>query len=476
MEMDFSGPPPQAKTLEEAQQIINVLWEICGQLTKRCDGLEKRVHELEEKLRTNSRNSSNPPSSDKHQGNPDGRKKKRRQHGGQPGHQGSYRALLPTKEVDEVKTVCPTEICGCGGQVEVSNTLRRHQVYELPEIKPIVTEYQLHGGRCSDCGKTYQSDLPEGVSWNLLGPRAMALVGCLSGAYRLSKRQIESLLKDLYGLPISLGTLSSVESIIADTLSHPFTELHDYIQTQPVLHADETGHKQCGQSQWLWGAITHLASVFFIRKNRNQTVAKELLGRFSGTLVSDRYGAYNMVEDNRRQLCWAHLIREFTKIAERSGIACTIGKTLLIYTDELFKRWHDYKKGVIDRTKLLRRMVLWRKRIEGQLQLAVCSTTGKTKKTCKRILKQKESLWTFLTQENVEPTNNLAERMLRHYVIWRKQSFGTQSERGNRFIERIMSTVATCKQQQRNILNYLYNAISAHFANLPAPSLIPNTS
>lgn len=483
MEMDFSGPPPQAKTLEEAQEIINVLWKICGDFSNRIKQLEEenaqlkqRLSNVEEKLNTNSRNSSTPPSSDKNKAKADRRKKKKRKQGGQPGHKGAHREMMPTSEVDDVKVVYPNKHCECGGKVEIGNSLRRHQVYELPEIKPIVTEYQLHIGCCAGCGKTHQADLPEGVSWNMLGSRAMALVGSFSGAYRLSKRQIESLLKDIYGLPVSIGTLSSIESVISDALSNPFAELLGFVQSQGVLHADETGHKQYGKKQWMWGAITKIASVFIIRKNRNQAVAKELLGEFSGILVSDRYPAYNIVEDNRRQLCWAHLIRDFTKISERPGIERTIGKNLLIETDKLFERWYDYKNEIIDRKTLLKRTVLWRKRIEGQLTLGACSTKGKTKKTCKRILKQKISLWTFLAHNDVEPTNNLAEQMIRHYVIWRKQSFGTQSERGNRFIERIMSTVATCKQQERNILNYLNDAISAHFSNQTAPSLIPNTS
>ena len=302
----------------------------------------------------------------------------------------------------------------------------------------------------------------------------MATVSVLSGKYRLSKRQVEELLQDLVGLKISLGTVSKTEDRVSSALSEPVDEATDHVKHQPVVNADETGHKVCNKKAWLWTAVTSLVTVFLIRTSRSAKVAQELLGAtFAGILVSDRYSAYAWVDAARRQICWAHLIRDLTKISERNGRSAEIGNAILDYVEEMFKLWRRYKKGNNNRWWLRRKMEPICESIEALLAQGSKCGHPKTEKTCANILALKEALWTFVRLPGVEPTNNASEQAVRPHVLWRKGSFGTQSERGNRFIERMLTVCATCKQQGRHVLSYVTEAVQAHYQGLPVPSLLP---
>ena len=302
----------------------------------------------------------------------------------------------------------------------------------------------------------------------------MATVSVLSGKYRLSKRQVEELLQDLVGLKISLGTVSKTEDRVSSALSEPVDEATDHVKHQPVVNADETGHKVCNKKAWLWTAVTSLVTVFLIRTSRSAKVAQELLGAtFAGILVSDRYSAYAWVDAARRQICWAHLIRDLTKISERNGRSAEIGNAILDYVEEMFKLWHRYKKGNNNRWWLRRKMEPICESIEALLAQGSKCGHPKTEKTCANILALKQALWTFVRLPGVEPTNNASEQAVRPHVLWRKGSFGTQSERGNRFIERMLTVCATCKQQGRHVLSYVTEAVQAHYQGLPVPSLLP---
>src|SRR5713101_4609303 len=291
MEFDFSQPAPRAKTLEEAQEIIDLLWSMLGELSKRVEGQSKRIEELEERLRTNSQNSSKPPSMDGRGGKKVKQKKakSKRKPGGQPGHEGKARELLPPEKVDHVEMCYPPERCECGDQVECGGLYQRHQVHELPEVKPVVTEYRVLEGICEGCGKAHTGSLPAGVSNCLLGHRAVALVGTLTGAYRLSKRLVQELLNDVCGLKVSLGTISRTEEMVSCALEQVTIEAKDYVRGARVAHCDETGHKEKGEKQWMWIAIAGLVCVFLARASRGAVVAKELLGEaFAGFLILDR--------------------------------------------------------------------------------------------------------------------------------------------------------------------------------------------
>ncbi len=481
MKFDFSKPAPQAHSLEESQQIIDALWDYAVQRQTSQQTLTSKITDLEEKLNTSSSNSSLPPSSDRFKKKKSKKKyhgsgKSKLKQGAQPGHEGKGRQLIPVEDVDDTVVCLPKPTCECGGQIKADpKKIRRHQQYELPKIKPIITEYQQVYGACCDCGETHCGTLPHGVSAKLLGPRATASVAILTGDYRLSKREAQRIFKDFFNLPVSLGTLSNAEETVSTALASPVEEAKVYIQQQTgSVNADETSHKPQGDKMWVWLATTLLVAVFIVRSSRRMESAKALLGKnFSGYLTTDRFGSYNWIKTTVRQFCWAHLKRDMQKISERSGIAGKIGDEMLDNIRRMFRLWHRHKNGKIKHKTFKAAMNPIRKNIERLLEKGSVCGHIKTENICKLILKHKESLWTFVENEGIEPTNNLAEQQIRFYVLWRKSSFGTQSERGNVFVERMMTTTATCKLQKRNRHNYITSAVVAHLKNEPVPSLLP---
>jgi transposase len=306
----------------------------------------------------------------------------------------------------------------------------------------------------------------------MLGPVAMAKVAALTGDYRMSKRNITFLFEDFYGLKISVGTVSNTEKRVSEALKAPVEEAKAFIPQQPVVNADETSHAEKGKKMWTWVTVAVLVAVFSIRPSRGAKVIKELLGEaFKGILCTDRWSGYSWMATIFRQLCWAHLNRDFKKISERSGKSGKIGDELLLCVRRMFHYWHKFKDGTLSRENFKNIMRPIRKRIEALLLEGAFCGNKKTAGMCKKILKVKEALWTFLEIDNVEPTNNIAEQVIRRIVIWRKTSFGTQSKRGTLYLERVMTVVASCKLQSRNVLNFITEAIQAHLSKTQAPSL-----
>lgn len=446
---DVTQLPPRPQTLEEAQALINVLWDTLGQM-------QARLLELEEQLRLTSRTSSKPPSSDgpaMERRYPE-RPRSDRRCGGQPGHPGVKRALVPLTEVNQVYRCWPVERCACGGEIKVADApCERHQVFELPSVQPYVTEYQRYAGVCTGCGHRWEGTLPAGVPRGQFGPGVVALIALLGGEYHLSTRQIQRLLHDVFHLEIGLGTVSQVQEPVSNALTRVVEEVQAAVRQAPVVNVDETGHRQGRMRQWLWVAVSATQSVFRIDAHRNQTAAQALLGKdFAGIVGSDRASAYRWVDSTHRQLCWAHLLRDFQRMAERSGAAGEIGAELLAYGRALFALWHRWQEGLLSREQFKQFMDLLRQL--GELTLTAGTHCGHpaTEHTCQNLLELKEALWTFVNTPGVDPTNNAAERALRGYVIWRKLSFGTHSTRGNRFIERLSTVVATCRQHGRAVL------------------------
>ena len=436
--------------------------------------LNAQVEELKRRLDMTSHNSSKPPSSD----GPDvrapkkGRRGKRRP-GGQPGHEGHHRELLPVEQVDRLIGVKPSACEHCGRKVSGEDPLpQRHQVWEIPEVEPYVEEFQLHELYCPDCGEFTRAALPEGVPTGAFGPRLQATIALLSGVYRLSKRSVESVLADFFHIPISLGSICACEAAVSEALSEAVTQAHEHVQSAPVLHADEIGWREARGKAWLWTAVTAQVTVFMIHAKRGQVAARELLGTFCGVLVSDRWGGYNFYEGHR-QWCWAHLLRDFTAFSEYPGKAGEIGEALLEHSGQMFHWWYRVRDGTLKRGAF--RQYMWRLRadVEGLLREGMCCGHEKMQRSCKRILNGAEYLWTFVGVEGVEPTNNAAERAVRPAVQWRKGSFGTHSAAGSRFVERIMTAAATCKQQDRNVTEYITEACFARLHGHPAPSLLP---
>jgi len=347
-------------------------------------------------------------------------------------------------------------------------------VIELPPIKPVVTEYQWHQLACPACGETTRAPWPAGVPSRTYGPRVPATVALCTGAYRLSKRTTQQVMNEVCGVPLSVGTISPLEQATTAAVAAPVEEARTYVHEQAVAHLDETSWWQGGKRAWLWVAVTSLVTVFVVRLSRGGQVARELLGEtFSGILVTDRYSAYNWYPVRWRQLCWAHLLRDFEAMRGRGGRSEEIGDALLAQAHQMFAWWHRVREGTLKRSTFRSYMSPLRREVERLLEAGSRCGVPKTAGTCRDILKRREALWTFVQVEGVEPTNNTAERSIRPGVLWRKGSFGTQSEEGSRFVESMMTVVSTLKQQQRNVLEYLTAACEAALRGEAAPSLLP---
>jgi len=291
--------------------------------------------------------------------------------------------------------------------------------------------------------------------------------------YRISRRNVCQMMSDCFGVTMSLGAVSKLEGKTAQALQSPFEEALAHIRQQPVVHPDETGWKEAGKKCWLWAVVSKMATVFLIRPSRGSEVAKELLGEeFAGTTVSDRWSGYNWLDINRRQLCWAHLIRDFRKIAESGGEAQVIGESLEWCTDQLFGYWHRVRDGTLSRSTFRRHASKIRKNIRRLLEHGARLTCWRAPGICRGILKLEPAMWTFVREDGVEPTNNVAERAIRPAVIWRKTSHGTQSKRGSEFVERMLTCVSTLRQQGHNVLDYLTRTCEAAHRGVASPRLI----
>ena len=446
-------------------------------LEARVAALEATVQQLLERLQQDSHNSSRPPSSDPpHALRPRPRRgSSGRKRGGQPGHRGQPRTLRPIEDVDTVVPVKPQHCHRCRHALQGDDPQPyRHQVTELPPIKPVVTEYQLHRLLCPACGVPTRADLPLGVPPGGFGPRVQAIVALCTGAYRLSKRTPQEVMADLFGLPMSLGTIPHLEQATVQAVAEPVAEAHTYVRTQPVAHLDETGWREGRARAWLWVAVTAWGTVFVVRLSRGAQVAQTLLGeRFCGILVTDRWSAYTWYPTHWRQICWAHLLRDFEAMMERGGRSQEIGEGLREQARQMFHAWHRVRDGSLTHAQFRVAMRPIRRAVARLLKAGQTCGVAKTEGVCREGLKVDDALWTFVRVEGVEPTNNAAERAIRPGVLWRKGSFGTQSAQGAQFVEAIMTVVATLKQPHRNVLAYLTDACQAAYSGMPAPSLLP---
>jgi len=382
---------------------------------------------------------------------------------------------VPVEEVDAVVVLKPNQCSSCQAPLSGDDASPfRHQVIEIPPIKPLITEYQWHQLLCPACGETTRAPWPAGIPSGTYGPRVHATVALCTGSYRLSKRTTQQVMDDLFGVPMSVGTISQSEQATTEVVAEPVEEARAFVHEQAVAHLDETSWRQGGKRAWLWVAVTSLVTVFLVRMSRGSQVARELLGeQFSGILVTDRYSAYNWYPVRWRQVCWSHLLRDFEAIRGRGGASEEIGAALLGQAHQMFVWWHRVREGTLQRSTFRSYMSPLRREVARLLEAGSHCGVPTTEGTCREILKRREALWTFVQVEGVEPTNNTAERAIRPGVQWRKGSFGTQSEEGSRFVESMMTVVATLKQQKRNVLAYLTAAHEAALRGEAAPSLLP---
>lgn len=438
------------------------------------DSLERRIAALEERLGKNSTNSSRPPSSDppsvrRRPPTPASGKKR----GGQPGHRRHSRALVPPEQLHEIIDCKPPQCRGCGDDLHGDDPEPlRHQVAEVPPVRPVVDEYRLHRLVCPRCRTSTCAALPPGVPTGAFGPRLRAILSVLAGAYRLGKRPIRQLASDLFGLSISTGMICRLERQGAAELQAPVEDLRGHVRDATSAHSDETIWKQGRAKMWLWVAVTRLATVFTIAPTRGAEVAKGMLGTAARKVViCDRLRSYHWIK--RRQFCWAHLDRDFQAMVDRGGESAEVGHRLLGHSERLFDWWHRVRDGTMARATMRSYVDVMRYSFRDDLRRGLECGHRKTAATCRELLSGETHLWTFVRVEGVEPTNNDAERALRHGVIYRKLSGGTDSEQGSRFVERMLSVVATCRQQDRNVLEYVTQCYQAHLDGQPVPSLLP---
>jgi transposase len=443
------------------------------------EALTARIEELERKLGQNSQNSHQPPSLDKPEVERPKRAGKGRKRGGQKGHKRHTRDLVPPEKVDALHVLLPPHCNGCGHVLMGTDPHPvRHQVTDLPEIKPIVTEYQLHALPCPCCGQHTQAAVPAGVPTGAFGPRLVALVATLTAHYRLSKEKAKELLSDVLGIVISTGALSNLEALASGAVAAPVDEAKGYVQKQGVLYVDETSWQQEGDAAWLWVVVSKLVVIFVIRPSRGKHVAQELLGQTPvATTTTDRYSGYRWLNWLQHQLCWAHLIRDFRKMSlVKETAAAAIGETLLLHARTLFAYWERVKQGTLARSSFQTYASALRKVVRETLARGASLAHEMVSGMCRAMRAVEASMWTFVRVEGVEPTNNEAEREVRHGVIYRKLSYGTQSERGSRFVERMLSVRATLRRQGRNVFPFLVDACEAAFQGIPPPSLLPDSA
>jgi transposase len=471
--MDSQIPfPPEIweRIPPEAQAYIRAL-------ENRVAALEATVQQLREQVQQTSRTSSRPPSSDPPQalGKRPRREPTGRRPGGQPGHEGQARALVPVEEVDVVVPVKPERCHHCQHLLQGEDPQpQRHQVTEIPPVKPVVTEYQLHRLVCPACGEETRAEGPAGMPTGGFGPRVQAITALCTGAYHLSKRTTQRALEDMFGVQMGLGTIATLEHATVQAVAEPVAEARAYVQQQPAAYLDETGWREGQQRAWLWTAVTEWVTVFVVRASRGGKVAQELLGeRFWGWLVTDRWSAYTWYPPWRRQVCWAHLLRDIEAMIERGGRSREIGEALQVQARQMFQWWHRVREGTLAHRTFASYMWPVRQEVARLLEAGQTCGVPKTEGTCRELLKLRQALWTFVRHAGVEPTNNAAERAIRPGVLWRKGSFGTQSAEGSRFVEAMMTVVATLKQQHRNVLAYVTAACEAALCGQPAPSLLP---
>jgi transposase len=445
-------------------------------MQQRITNLEAKVRDLEARLKLNSTNSSKPPSSD-----PIGMKRKppappsKKKRGGQPGHRRSRRPLVPAEKVRTTTHCKPGSCRRCGHELAGDDLDPLiHQVAELPKVEPIVDEYRLHRLTCPDCGETTCGTLPAGVPTGCFGPYLQAVLAMFTGAYRLSKRQVQQVAADLFTLSISTGMISKLERQSAATLEAPYNELAMAVHQADVVNIDETSWREQHRKVWLWATVTRCFTVFTIALSRSGAIAKALLGSEDNQVVgSDRFSAYEWIMARWRQVCWAHLRRDFQAMIDRGGDGERIGRRLLSLSNRLFRHWHRVRDGTLEWSSFQERMRRLGREVKQVLEEGSQCSCAKTAATCFEILKVEEGLWAFARIKGVEPTNNAVERALRHAVIWRRISGGTDSADGSRYVERMLTVVATCRQQGRNVLDYLSSCFEADRRGHAIPSLLP---
>jgi transposase len=456
------------------------------ELERRAAALEERLRDVEGQLRealarlgTNATNSSVPPSA-----NPPGAPKpvtKRRTgkpSGGQPGHPARLRQRLPPQRVTHTIRLVPRHCERCHeplpaeaapGDPEPS----WHQVAELPALAAHVTEYQGHFRTCPGCGTLNHAPIPAELKGHSVGPRLAATLAYLTGSHHVSQRGLEEIADDVFEVPLSLGTVGNLQAQMSAALAPAHAEALEAVRAAAVKNVDETSWKLAGKLCWLWVAATGTVAAFLIHAHRGWDGLAALLGaEVRGLVGSDRWSAYGRLSPWCRQVCWAHLKRDFQKLVDRGGPAARLGEKLQRIAARVFEEWHLFRGGAFGRRALQNHLDGEARELERLLRAGRRCADTKAAAFCENVLALLPAVWRFVVTDGVEPTNNHAERLLRRGVLWRKNAFGSQSEAGCRFVERLLTVVQTRRLQGRSVLRYLREALVAHRHGLPSPSLL----
>ena len=468
-----------ARQVPEAQAIIRGLLEVIAQQQQRIEQLERRVAELEAEVRQlrggrTAQNSSLPPSQEHpHHKTTPARTKSNKKQGGQPGHLRHQRALIPTEDCQQVIPCKPTHCRRCDHRLTGRDPMPwRHQVAELPEIRLNVIEYQRHRLVCLHCHTSTCGELPTGVPQSTAGPRLTSFVALLMGCFRQSKSRVVLFLQSLAHFDCSPGWIVKLQNQMTKALQPAYQELVQALPRQPKLGIDESPTKEGKKPAWHWAFVAERFTVLALRLTRGAVVLRELLtDRFTGVLSCDRAKSY--WHQGNLQWCWAHLKRHFQGwIDSTQGQVKRLGHDLMRRTRQLFRLWHRVRDGTLTWLGFKRLMSPLRHQVDGLLLRGCFNGNATLQRSCDELHKHRHWLWTFLDHQGVEPTNNASERALRHAVIWRKLSFGTQSATGSRFVEAILTILATCQQQQRDVMTFLTQTLNAYHHHRSCPLLL----
>jgi len=483
--------------VERQQREIENLRDQLAEREKQIADAEKQIADLERQLvgrKKNSTNSSKPPSSDGLAGEqrPRGRKRKsKRKPGGQPGHPGHHRPLLPVAEVNSIEVLLAKQCRHCGknlpqkpGTVTTSGEPRRHQVTEVPPVKAHITEYQFPKVVCKQCGKATQVPLPEEIRGEF-GPQLTALIAYWTVVCRLPRRLVEAMLADVLGIEISLGSTQKAWEEVSQAVAQPVQQLQEQLPREAVLNVDETGWRTNGAKRWIWALIAHQFVFYVVASTRGAEVLVSLLGTvFRGILCNDRWVVYLTYHSGRMQLCWAHLKRNILGIADyaRSPSARQFCRDALAIVARLFRLWYRFRGDLrdrrgnpqpLDRRQLIEKSIPLQKKLFALAEAHLDDADREVRNMATALFTHFGRLFIFLEEEGVEPTNNVAERILRTAVQWRKISFGNRSRNGEIATARLLTVTQTCKRQQRHVLGYLTDAVRCRRRRTAAPSLLP---
>ena len=431
--------------------------------------LQEEVQSLKDQINKNSKNSSKPPSSDQ-KSNTDDKSKKDRKN-----REGKNRPLFPKERIDRTVDCCAKDCPHCGSdQLELLPQFSVLQQAELPEVRAVVTEYVLRKSCCSNCNQTIYGQLPEGIPYSAFGTNLMGLLASLTGTFHLAKREAMQLIKDLYGIEISLGSMTNIEERVSQALDPIYNRIHNFIlRSRFPKHFDETTWRDSGKRHYAWIATCEQAAIYRIDRRRSKKAFNKLIKGMNLQkipTVSDRYGVYNQLK-GCHQDCLAHLIRDFKNFAERDGPDGEIGTEIENLFRETCHLQAKFSRKEISKTTRNQQVGRIRKKVECWFYEGLANGTDKLSGLCDRLLETFDQLWTFTKIEGMDPTNNLAERDLRKLVIWRKKSYGTRSCRGKKFVERITTITQTLRKQKINTLKYIQQAIRSFYKN-EQPSLI----